>query len=338
LQAKFSPQEKARLEKKPTENLEAYNLYLLGRYHWNKFTEKDQKQSLDYFKRAIAKDSSFALAYTGLASSYYTLAAGFGHLRPKEASVPARDAILKALALDDELGEAHMGMAILRSWFDWDWDGAEREFRRAIELNPSLARAHQAYALQLSAQGRHDEAIAEIRRAQELDPVTPIIAADMGFHLSYARRYDAAIQAFQKVITLEPAFPTPYAGLALVYAATGRYQKALAAIESGMARSGGIPIYLPIRGYLYAVSGKKREALAVLDELKASAGREYVSPAWFAMVYAGLGDKDRAFGYLDSAYRDRSRELMFLNVAPRWDGLRSDPRFQAVLRKVGLER
>jgi len=278
LQAEFSPQERARLEKRPTENLEAYNLYLLGRYHWNKFTEQDQKQSLDYFKQAIAKDSSFALAYTGLAASYYTLAAGFGHLRPKDASGLARDAILRALALDDELGEAHMGLALLRSWFDWDWDGAEREFKRAIGLNPSLARAHQGYALMLSAQGRHDEAIAEIRRAQELDPVTPIIAADMAFHFSYARRYDEAIEAFHKAVALEPAFPTPYAGLALVYATTGRYQEALAAIQSGMARSGGIPMYLPIRGYLYAVWGKKGEALAVLDELKASASREYVSP------------------------------------------------------------
>jgi serine/threonine protein kinase/Flp pilus assembly protein TadD len=338
LQAEFSPREKARLEKKPTEDLEAYNLYLLGRFHWNKVTEKDLKQSLDYFKQAIAKDSSFALAYTGLAASYYTLAAGYGHLRPKEASGLARDAILKALALDDELGEAHMALGILRSWFDWDWDGAEREFKRAIELNPSLARAHDGYAIMLSAQGRHDEAIAEIRRAQELDPATPVIAADMGWDLSYARRYDEAIEAFHRTIALEPRFPTSYAGLAWAYAATGRYQEASAALQRGVTRSGGVPTFQPIRGYLYAVSGKKREALAVLDELKARASREYVSPAWFAMVYAGLGDKDRAFAYLDSAYLDRSRELIFLKVAARWDGLRSDPRFQVLLRKVGLER
>ena len=338
LKAEFSPREKARLEKKPTEDLEAYNLYLLGRYHWNKVTEKDLKQSLDYFKQAIAKDSSFALAYTGLAASYYTLAAGYGHLRPKEASGLARDAILKALALDDELGEAHMALGILRSWFDWDWDGAEREFKRAIELNPSLARAHDGYAIMLSAQGRHDEAIAEIRRAQKLDPVTPVIAADMGWHLSYARRYDEAIEAFHRAIALEPRFPTSYAGLAWAYAATGRYQEASAALQRGVTRSGGVPTFQPIRGYLYAVSGKKREALAVLEELKASTSRQYVSPAWFAMVYAGLGDKDRAFAYLDSAYLDRSRELIFLKVAARWDGLRSDPRFQVLLRKVGLER
>jgi eukaryotic-like serine/threonine-protein kinase len=338
LQATFSPGEKARLEKKPTEDLEAYNLYLLGRYHYNKFTEQDLKQSRDYFKQAIAKDSSFALAYTGLASSYYMLAAGFGHLRPKEASAPARDAIQRALALDDELGEAHMGLAILRSWFDWDWDGAEREFKRAIELNPSLARAHEAYALMLTAEARHDEAIAAIRRAQELDPVTPAIATDVAWHFYYARRYDEAIGAFQKAITLEPRFPTTYLGLALVYTATGRYQEALAAIQSGMARSGGTPRFLPARGYLYAVWGKRREALTALEELNASARREYVSPAWFAMVHAGLGDKDRAFAYLDSAYQDRSREVMFLKVAPWWDNLRSDPRFQTLLRKVGLEQ
>ena len=338
LQATLSPQEKAHLEQKPTDNLEAYNLYLLGRYHYNKFTEKDLKQSRDFFNQAIAKDPSFALAYTGLGASYYMLAAGFGHLRPKEASVPARDALRRALALDDKLAEAHMGLANLRSWFDWDFDGAEREFHRALELNPGLARAHQAYALMLSAQARHDEAIAEIRRAQELDPVTPVFTADVGWHFYYARRYDEAAEAFQRATALDPTFPTPYAGLALVFAATGRYQDGLAALQRGETRSRGFPSFLPIRGYLYGVWGKQREALAVLDELKASASREYVSPAWFAMVHAGLGDKDRAFAYLDSAYQDRSRELIYLNVAPRWDALRSDLRFQTLLRKLGLAR
>jgi TolB-like protein/class 3 adenylate cyclase/Flp pilus assembly protein TadD len=328
--------ERQRLERKPTENLEAYNLYLLGRYHLNKRTEEGIQKGIEQFEQAIDKDPNYAAAYTGLADCY-VLAIRTGDLAPAIAMPKAAAAVTRALEIDDALAEAHNSLGNVLYLRDWDWHAAEREWKRALQLNPNLAAAHHWYGMFLSDLGRADEAIAQLKRAQELDPVSVIIGTGRAIVLYQARRYDQAVNQAQTTLVMDPTFPGGHLWLGSAYLQQGMNAEAIA--EEQAARrlhdSQGIVARL---GYAYAVSGMTSDAQQALNDLNDLSKRHYVDPYLIALIYTGLGDKDRAFEWLGRAYEERSRGMTSLKVAPELDSVRSDPRFTALLKKVGLDK
>ena len=334
LRLRLSGEEKARLAKRPTENTEAYQLYLRGRYHWNKRTEEELKKGIEHFKQAIEKDPGYPLAYAGLADSYYILGY-YNWLPPKEAYPKAKAAALKALELDDSLAEGHAALASVKRDFDWDWVGAEKEFRRAFELNPSYASAHRWCANLFNALGRREEALAEMKKAQELDPLSLITNADLGRTFYFARQYDQSLEQFRKTLDMDPNFAVAHLWLGQVYEQKGMYEEAISEFQKGMSLSGG-SIYLARLGHAYAMGGRRGEAQIVLNRLKDQSKQEYVSPYDIGVIYAGLGENKQTFAWLERAYEERSLWLSYLKADPIWDPLRSDPRFQDLLRRVGL--
>ena len=333
LKLKVSGEEKG-LAKHYTESNEAYQLYLKGRFYWNKRNADALKKSVEYFNQAIEKDPNFALAYAGLADCYVIPA---NPLPPREAMPKGKAAAMRALELDETLAEAHTSLARVLTVYDWDWPGAGKEFKRAIELNPRYAIAHQWYGGYLEAMARHDEAIAERKRAQELDPPSPVINFELGLAFYFVRNYDQAIEQFQKTLELDPNFPPAHAFLPAAYEQKGMYNRAIAEFKNAMPMSGGEQkLAMAGLGHVYAVSGKKVEAHAVLNQLKQLSSQEYVSAYSIALVYAGLGEKEQAFAWLERAYEERAFQMHDLKVEPRWDNIRSDPRFEDLLRRVGL--
>jgi tetratricopeptide (TPR) repeat protein len=250
----------------------------------------------------------------------------------------AKAAAMRALELDETLAEAHTSLARVLAVYDWDWTGAEKEFKRAIELNPRYAIAHQWYGDYFEVTGRHNESIAEERRAVELDPLSLTISFELGTAFYYARDYDQAIQQFQKTLELDPNFPAVHAFLPAAYEQKGMYDEAIAGFQKGITPRGRSewPMTVPGLGHVYAVSGKKGDARTVLNELKQLSGQEYVPAYGIALIYAGLGEKDQAFAWLEKAYEEHSFKMAWLKVEPRWDSLRSDPRFADLLRRIGL--
>ena len=326
------------LAKHYTENNEAYQLYLRGRFHWNKRTGEAIKKSIGYFNQAIEKDPSFALAYAGLADSYVVPA---NRLPPKEAMPKAKAAAMRALELDESLAEAHTSLARVLAVYDWDWAGAEKEFKRAIELNPRYAVAHQWYGGYFEATGRHAEAIAQRKLAQELDPLSPILNFELGLAFYFARNYDQSIEQFQKTLELDPNFPGVLTFLPAAYEQKGMYDEATGLknsilLRADSERTTSTSIAMAGLGHVYAVSGKTAEAQAVLSQLKHRSAQEYVSAYSIAMVYAGLGEKDQALAWLEKAHEERAFQLQDLAVEPRWDDLRSEARFADLVRRVGL--
>jgi TolB-like protein/DNA-binding winged helix-turn-helix (wHTH) protein/Flp pilus assembly protein TadD len=318
-----------------TESNEAYQLYLKGRFFWNKRTAEALKKSIEYFNQAIEKDPRFALAYAGLADSYVVPA---NRLPPREAMPKAKAAATRALELDETLAEAHASLGRVLVTYDWDWLGAEKEYKRAIELNPRYATAHQWYGGYLAVMGRSDEAIAERKRAVELEPLSPILNFELGLAFYYARDYDQAIEQFQKTLELDQNFPSAHNFLPAAYAQKGMYNEALAEFKKAIPLTRGSEWTLSRAGlgYLYAVTGKKSEARTVLNELKQASKQEYVPGTSIAFIYAGLGEKDQAFAWLDKGYEQRVFQLQWIKLEPRWDSLRSDPRFRDLLRRLGL--
>jgi eukaryotic-like serine/threonine-protein kinase len=329
-------EEQRRLTKRYTENPEAHQLYLKGRYLWNHRTTETLRRAAEYFQKATDKDPSYALAWAGLADCY-ALYPAFSVLPPREAIPKAKEAASKALAFDDTLAEAHTALAYVKSTYDWDWPGAEREFKRAIELNPNYATAHFWYAIHLQALGRLDEAIAEAKLAQEADPVSPIIGLLPGRTFYLARRYDQAIEQLHKTLEMDPNFPRTHWWLAMAYEQVGRHEEAVAESQKAVSLSAGEPTYIGQLGHAYAVSGKKAEAQKVLAELKDLSKRRYVAPFDIARVYMGLGDKSRALEWLEKAYEDHSDWVAWIKVWPQFDSLRGEPRFHDLLRRMGLE-
>ncbi len=337
LRIELIDKEKALLVKRYTENLEAYNLYLKGRYFWNKRTEEGYQKSLEYFQEAIEKDPTYALAYTGIAD-YYNLLGYYDYLPPKEAFPKAKAAAEKALEMDETLAEAHNSLAMVKENYDWDWKGAEREYRRAIELNPNYATAHQWYAGYLGAMGRHDESIAENKQAQELDPLSPIIGADLGTNFISARQYDQAIKEFQKVLEMDPDYIVAHLFLGMAYAGKEMYDEAIAALQKAQSLSGDDDSLMNVfLGVIYSLSGKKDEAKKVLNKVIELSKHSYVSPWGISLIYVGLGQKDQAFEWLEKAYDERDHWMSSLKVLPIFDSIRSDPRFIALLKKMNLE-
>ena len=334
LKLKVSGEEKG-LAKHYTESNEAYQLYLKGRFQWHKRTNEALKKSIDYFNQAIERDPSFALAYAGLADCYVVPA----YMLPPGEKIPkAKAAAMKALEIDDTLAEAHTSLARAMTTYDWDWRGAEREFQRAIELNPNYAIAHQWYCGYLEAMGRTPEAIAEGKRALELDPLSPIITFEMGLGFYYARDYDKAIEYYQKTLELDPDFPPAHGQLPAAYEQKRMYDQAITGFQKGTNLKGSREWYFSLSGlaHVYAVTGNKGEAQKLLSEMKDLSVRQYVPPDRIALIYAGLGDKDQAFAWLEKAYDEHSFNMTWLKVEPRWDSLRSDPRFADLVRRIGL--
>ena len=335
LRIRLSGEERKQLTKRYTDNTEAYQFYLKGRYYWNKRTAEDLKKGVDYFRKAIDLDPNYALAYTGLADSYNVLPI-WTPIETKDAYPKAKSAALKALEIDETLAEAHTSLAYALYRYDWDWPAAEREFKRAIELKPNYAIAHQWYSFYLSAMGRVEEAIAEIKRAQDLEPLSLFINSDVGWALYRARQYDQAIAQLRKTIEIDPTFGYSHYNLGLVYEKKGMYDAAIDEMRKAVDLSNGPQIILGSLGHSYAVAGKRAEALDVLDQLQEKAKREHVSAYFVALIYAGLGDKDQAFFWFDKACKDREWFMPRLKDDIRLDGIRSDPRFAELLRCVGL--
>jgi len=335
VKAKVTPDVQARLASARPVNPEAHQLYLKGRYYWWKRTGKDLWKSIEYFQQAIEKDPIYAPPYSGLADAYSILGNN-GFVRADEAFPKARMAGLKALELDANLAEAHIAMGRVFRNYDWDWSRAEAEYRRAIELNPNSADAHLAYAALLSLLGRHDEALAVNKRGRELDPLAIRISAHVGSVLYFARRYDEAIGELRKALDLDPNDGMTHTFLGMVYLQKGRRQEALAELERGFSlwRAGGLS-----RGFLlygYAVAGKRPEARNAVAALPQAVKEGYVSPYNVALAHLGLGDKDESFAWLERAYAERDPVLAFINVEPTLDPLRSDPRFQDLLRRMNF--
>ncbi|MGI8567374.1 MAG: protein kinase domain-containing protein [Pyrinomonadaceae bacterium] len=328
-------EERKRLTKHHTENAEAYQLYLNGRYHLNRLTDDGFQKGRDYFQQAIDRDPNYALAYAGLADAYQRLS-GWNALAPKDGFPRAREAALKAIELDEGLAEAHTALGVVKFLYDWDFVGAEGEFKRAVEINRSSSDARQMYGLYLSAMGRFDEALVEMRRAQELDPLSLEKVAGTGDILYQQRHYDHAIEQYRRALEMEPNSGFAHWALGNVYVHKGLYEEAIAEYQKAIPLSGDSPDELASLGNAYALSGKRREAQAVIDDLKERSKRRYISPTIIAFIYAGLSEKDEAFAQLDKAYDGRDFILVFLKVDPTFDRLRSDPRFAELVRRVGL--
>lgn len=335
LNLRLAGADERRVGRSKGENPEAYRLYLLGRYHWNKRTEEGFRRAIEFFNSAVEQDPSYAPAYVGLADAYQLLA-NYSLLDSHEAYARARAAALKALELDDGLGEAHASLGKIAMDYDWDWDGAEREFRRAVELNPSYAPGRQWYAGYLKAMQRFDEARQEDDRAQELDPLSLIINSSKGMTFFYERRYDEAIAQFRKPLDINPDFFLAHAYLGYAYGQQGRYDGAIAQYRKAIEMGGGFQYLGGVLGYTYAVAGRRDEALKVLSRLTELSKQRYVAPSDIAKIYIGLGDNDRAFEWLEKAYKGRSYGLQYIKVDPHYDAVRSDPRYAELLRRMGL--
>jgi adenylate cyclase len=323
----LSGDEERRLRKRDTENREAYENYLKGRYYFHKLTPDGVEKGIGYFHRAIEKDANYALAYTGLGDCYTYLA------RSTEASA----AFTQALELDQTLGEAHASLGFYKFLYNWDWLGAENEFQQAIDLKPNYAEAHHWYAIYLANLGSHDEALREALRAQELDPLSLLMNMTPGLTSYLARRYDEAIEAFQKVIEMEPNFMAAHSMLGHAYEQKGMYEEAFAEYQTALGILGeNADVKASVKALLartYAAWDKRAEAMKIVQEIE----KEHPATSYLmAHVYAALGEKDQAFACLDQAFEERHLQLVGVKVDPALDSLRADPRFDDLVRRVGL--
>jgi serine/threonine-protein kinase len=336
LRTKISGEVQNRVTKRYTENAEAYQLYLKGRYFWNKRTRDDLKKSIEYFNQSIERDPNYALAFAGMADAY-VLFPGYSVSSPQDSYPKARAAAKRALEIDEGLAEAHAALGL--ELFAYEWNAAEaiKEFRRAIELNPNYATAHHWYGNQvLLYTGRFDEAIAAMKRAQELDPLSLIVNADVGDTYFYARQYDKAIEQLLKTIEMDQSFYYAHYELGMAYEMKGLYPEAIAAYKQARALNND-PRVLALLGHAYAASGRRDEALKMLKQLQELARQQYVPAYHFVILYAGLVDRDQAFQWLEKTYQDRTSRMTILQVDPFLDPLRSDPRFTEMVNRVGLK-
>jgi tetratricopeptide (TPR) repeat protein len=337
LRIRLTGAEEKRLAKSYTANPEAYQDYLKGRYWLNKGNEEGFNKGIEYFQQAIAQDPSYALAYSGLADSYSSLA-DFGLVSAKEGYLRSKDAALKAVELDDTLAEAHGSLALSKSSYDWDWSGADNEIRRAIELNPGYADAHRVHAEVLWQTGRLNEAIAESKGNFELDPISLGNNVDLGVEYFLARQYDQVIAQERKVLELDPHYIEAYYFRGIAHLKKSMYNEGMADLERGVAIAPASEVALTGLGYGYAVTGRRTEAHRVLDRLSELSKQKYVSPVWRVKIYAGLVEKDKAFEWLEKAYEDHSIvSVGYIKTNPMLDPLRSDPRFADLLRRTNLQ-
>ena len=337
LRLKVSPDEKG-LTKSYTESNQAYQMYLKGRFYWNKRTDESMHRSIDYYKQAIEADPAFALAYSGLADTYNLISApeaGGGSESPNDVLPKAKAAATRALEIDPDLAEAHVSLAHSLYYYDRDFPGAEREFKKAIELDPRYAVGHHWYAVFLTVSGRFDEALAEIRRAQELDPLSLSINAWVGWILSLAGQNEQALEQLLKTKEMDPTFRITLHRLALVYADQGMFDKAIAEAKELSRVSDGRLGILTL-AYIYAQAGMRREALEQVNSRIEMSKNSFVSPASIGMVYALLGDKDTAFKWLERANDEHDLLVLRVKHDPRFRSLRGDPRLDDLMRRMRL--
>ena len=338
LALKLSGDQQKRLTKRDTENAEAYRLYLKGRYFWNKRTEEDFNRGIAEFQQAIEKDPGYALAYGGLADSYIGLTF-YEFAVPHEAMPKAKASAMKALVLDNMLAEAHTSLAHVLVNYDWDWAEAEKEFKRSIELKPDYATAHQWYAIHyLTANGRLEEALQEMKKALELEPTSLVMNSFLGATLYYLGHYDEAIDQCRKTLEMDPNFAVAHWHLGLAYEQKQMFDAAIEEFQKSVSLSGGSPLMIAALGHAYAISQKKQEANKILGQLNELAKHRYVSSFDVAAIYVAMGNNERAVQFLEKAYQEHSFHLVYLNVWPQFKSIRSDPRFQDLVQRIGLSR
>jgi TolB-like protein len=337
LRLRLSGDEKRQLARHHTEDAGAHRLYLQGRYFWNQRTQEGLEKAIGYFRQAVDRDPSYALAYTGLADAYSTLGASYSQFAsPPESFPPAREAALKALDLDPLLGEAHSSLAYVRLFYDWDWAAGERGFKRALELSPADVNARHWYAHYLLAFGRFDEALAEAQRAVEQDPLSPMMSTHLGEHYRLARRPDLAVENLKRALDLSPRFPNAHMQLGATYVEQRLYREAereFRSVEDLFARTSRVAAALC---RVHALTGRRAQALRDLAELAENRPGRYVAPHDVAWCHAALGDRDGAMQWLEKAYAERSSALVNLKIEPLFDPLRGEVRFADLVRRVGL--
>src|ERR1700730_8540678 len=334
LRPRLAGEEMKLLAKRPTENAEAYQLYLQGLFYWNKWTQADFKKAADYFTQAVQKDPRYALSYAGLADTY-SLLGDAGYLPPSEAWPKAKAAAMQALEIDDTLAEAHTSLALVKEHFEWDWTGAEQEFKRAIELNQNSATAHHWYGDYLANMGRSEEGLRETKKAQELDPLSLIINTSLGWQLYLARQNDKAVEQLRKVLDIDAKFAPARRILEEVYAQMGKHKEAVAEREKALSLSGGPELAASIEED-FTKSGYKGVLQSWLDGLTEISKHGYVSSFSIAEAYMRMGKKEKGFDWLEKAYEEHDSGLVSLAVEPMFDSARSDPRYRDILRRMKL--
>ena len=319
-------------------NATAYDDYLKGRYYWNSRTERGLAQSIEHYTEAIRKDPRYALAYSGLADSYALQASRrLGGINPQEAMRKAKDAATKAIKLDQTLAEAHLSLAFVKFQYEWDWKGAEKEFRRAIDLNPNSAPSHSRYAMYLATMSRMSEAMSEIDLAEELDPLSPIIATAKGRLFHFQQRYDEGIEQHRKALAMDPDFVEAHFNLGMIYEQKSLFKEAISEFSRVIRIAGDAPFWSAGLAHAYAVAGMKHKANKILRELqRKNSGRSQVSPFDIAWVFLGLGETDAALSWMETALEERCGPLVYQNIEPALRTLRSNPRFHDLLRRIGL--
>jgi len=335
LRLQLTRAEKKQLAKRHTEDPEAYRLYLKGRHHWNRWTEEGFNKGIEYFQQAIEKDPGYALAYAGLADSYVLL--GWNSYLPPKAVFPkAKEAAMTAVRLDPDLAEAHTAFAAGLWLHDWRWEEAHAEFKRSLELGPHYPTANHWYAEYLMTMGRHAEVMARMKTGQELDPLSLIINVAVGWACYFGRRYDEGIEELLRTVELDPNYPVAHWILGLLLRKTGCFELAISEGERAVKLSGGSPLMRAALAQTLGAAGRTEEAVQMLEDLTELARQKYVAPHFFAGIQVGLGENDRALEYLERSYEERSHWLIYLHLDPGMDGLRDNPRFQHLLRRIGL--
>lgn len=327
--------EEERLTKRHTDNIEAYDLYIQGRFYWNKRIEVGMAKAMNYFNQAIEVDPSYSLAYAGLADCYIALSDyGYGSISPQEAMLKAKEAAIKALEIDDTLAEAHTSLAMVKTYFEWDWNGAEYEFNRAIELNPKYVLAHHWYALYLMLFARYDEAIKEIKTALDLDPLSLAVNRNDGQIYYNAHKYDLAIEALKRTLEMDPDYSMAHFLLGLSYLQKSMYKEALAELEREVAKG---QFFKAFAGFAYVKISKKEKTQELLQELLERSDEKLIKPSVLGCLYYALGEKDQSFKWLEVAFEKHDQSLLYINSYPVSSNLASDPRFKSLLKKMNFE-
>jgi TolB-like protein/Tfp pilus assembly protein PilF len=335
LRLKLTRAEKRRLTKRQTGDVEAYRLYLKGLHQLNRWTEDGFYKAIEHFQQAVEKDPSYALAHAALAHVYVLLGWN-SYLPPKDAFPKGKMAAMEALRLDPDLGEGYTPLAAALCFYDWQWQEAQIEFKRSLALNPAYPTANHWYAEYLMTMGRHVEGIARMKNSEELDPFSLIISVAIGWAFYMARQYDDAIDQLRRTNELEPNFAVTHWVLGLLLRRMGRYEMAITEGEKGVKLSGGSPLMSAALAQTFGTAGRRSQAVEILDELTRLTKQKYVAPYFFAGIYAGLREDEHAIEYLEKSYDEHSHWLVYLHIDPSMDTLRSNPRFQCLLRRIGL--
>ena len=324
------------MNKRDTENVEAYQLYMKGRFHHYKLNYAEAQKGIEYYRQAIAIDPNYALAYAGIADAYRSFSLT-SDVDSNDAMPKAKTAALKAIELDETLADAHTALGFIIFFYDWDWQGAEKEYKRALELDPNNAETHQAFAHLLSNLGRHSEALAEIKRAKEIDPLNLRTNALEGQFLLHAGKTDEAIESLQKTIDLEPSFWMAHLFAASAYIEKGSFEKAVSEGSEAKKFSPSQNWSIAFGGYALAKSGKTAESQNILDELLKLSKTTYVPPYHIALIYNGLGETGKALDFLEKGFAEKDVRMVFLKVEPKWNNLRNEPRFIELMKKMNFE-